>query len=712
MVTWNQEYYHPMDKEYDITIPVEPMPAVPPESDIPDEVGYGVKDIGMSVPMGIAASNVQGVQAKIRAGTPAIEIQFSGVGASRGQAHTPGVYGEDQRKALEEIRKASEVKFTTHATYGIMGLTGVDQQGNFSWTHRKLAVDEVKRAIEFAADTAGGGSVVVHTGEFERPIATEKWARDENGRLIFRRYLHEADDAQYKVIDDRTGQVISTVQKDRLVPRPVWNRAKQDYNGTDQDGNPVSVKKDDYIDYEGKKIIDPYDVARGRVPEYNPATGRFKTEYSHFDDFVKEAGEMNREKERKLGKQLTEEEMVYPEEAYLQATLETNEGQSRGWAVYYAQGFERDKEMIKKLKKMKEFYEQLDKTMPEDEKWKIMREDNELRRYSELLPSETKHPLEMIEKEIKEAQHRMEYGYQGAASLEQQAWETRETRKHIKSQIKRMFAAGYRSYAEAGIYAMNKTTNQKNPLVITMEHIFPERFGGHPEELKKIIYGSREKMVGLLTSKYREEEMWNPKTKQYEKKKLENGYYQARMSKAEAEKVAETHIKATIDTAHANLWRKYYINDSNKTPEENQQYFNKWMVNQMEDLMKNKLIGNVHLSDNFGYDDEHLSPGQGNAPIKEIVKMLKRHGYKEAITVEPGAAATTDQGDVYGLMQTWRHFGSPIYGLHTPTQVGAPNRSWTDVQYSYFGQTYSPYFVFGAYSPSNDWTLWSGTPME
>ncbi|NQV08267.1 sugar phosphate isomerase/epimerase [Candidatus Woesearchaeota archaeon] len=706
---FNEDYYHPMDRDYDITIPVEPMPAIPPESEIPDEVGYGVKDIGMSVPLGIAANNVQGVQAKLRSGVNAIELQFSGVGRSQGQNQTPGIYGKDQRQALDEIRRINEVDFTTHATYGIMGMTGVDQQGNFSWEHRKMAVDEIKRAIDFASDTAGGGSVVVHTGEFDRPMATQKWARDEDGKVIFRRYLHEADDAQYKVIDDRTGQVMTTVSRDRLVARPVWNRTKDEYDGTDIEGKSVHIKKGDYVDYAGRRINNPYDVAHGRVPEYDSNTGRFRTEYWHFDDFIKEAEGLNREKEQELGRRLTEDEMIFPEEAYLQATLETNEGQSRGWAVYYAQGFERDQKLIEDLEKMREVYGKLDRDMPEEDKWKIMKQEG---RQSSVLPPESKAPLELIEKELKEAKHRLEQTHQASSSLEQQAWETAETRKHIKSQYKRMYSAGYRSYAEAGIHAMNNSNNPKNPIVVTMEHIFPERYGGHPEELKNLIYGSRRRMVDMLTNKYREEEVWNTETKQYEKKKIENDYYRPGVSKEKAEKAAEKHIKATIDTAHANIWRKYYVQDPKLSKEQNDKKFDNWLVGQMKDLMKNKLIGNVHLSDNFGYDDEHLSPGQGNAPIKEIVKMLKKHGYDKAITVEPGAAAQTDLGDFYGVMQTWRHFGSPMYSMGASMGGGAPSKSWTDVQYSYFGQTYAPYFVFGSYAPSNDWTLWTGVPME
>jgi len=57
-----------------------------------------------------------------------------------------------------------------------------------------------------------------------------------------------------------------------------------------------------------------------------------------------------------------------------------------------------------------------------------------------------------------------------------------------------------RHYAEAALHAMAKSPDPKNPVFVAMEGIFPERFGGHPQELKWLIEKSREKMVEYLTS--------------------------------------------------------------------------------------------------------------------------------------------------------------------------------------------------------------------
>jgi hypothetical protein len=61
------------------------------------------------------------------------------------------------------------------------------------------------------------------------------------------------------------------------------------------------------------------------------------------------------------------------------------------------------------------------------------------------------------------------------------------------------------------------------------------------------------------------------------------------------------------------------------------------------------------------------------------------------------------------LTQTWRAFGAPIY--RSGFSIGAPGK-FSEVHHSYFGEGQPPYFIYGAYSPSNDWTMWTQTPME
>ena len=127
----------------------------------------------------------------------------------------------------------------------------------------------------------------------------------------------------------------------------------------------------------------------------------------------------------------------------------------------------------------------------------------------------------------------------------------------------------------------------------------------------------------------------------------------------------------------------------------------------MGEMAKRKVVGHVHLDDNYGYHDDHLAPGEGNAPIKEMIQALKNNGYKGELIVEPGADWTTDVSGFSSVMKTWKLFGSPVYGVG----AGMRGRGWSEAR-GYMGMTQPPYFVFGGYSPAEDWTLWSGVPLE
>ncbi|MBW2989985.1 hypothetical protein KY358_06750 [Candidatus Woesearchaeota archaeon] len=734
--------HHPM---------VDYMNSMDPEMyghDLKEKPSTSIKDIGMSVPMGISAQNVAGIYSKIRMGIGSIEIGFPGAVQGQRQAQTPGMYGEDQRQAIRELANINEIKLTTHAPYPMMGMMGRDPRDNFSVTNARQNLHEIQRAIDFASDTAGSGSVVVHTGEWERPL-TEIYlddptgkinlSYDEDGRQLFRKIQQETHDAKFILLDDRTSQKMETTQKDRKVSIPVWKKADQDYDGKYQDvhptqkseewmnkykGEPVRIKKGDYVDYENNKIIDPYNVKFGRVPEFDEESRGFKVDYQEFNYFKEEAEEeteFNRKHWKEMhGKKWDEDDLWYykgvrhADEAFLHATLETNEGHSRGWAVQFAQDSKEHLKILEKLHEAKKFYEKLSDDIPPEEKWKIMKQDARMYNMTHgIIPPETKDPLKMINEEISNVKTRIEYARQSSASQLQQAEDTAETRRHIVNPTKRFKLHAARMYAEAGIRAMQRTKDPDNPVFLAIENLFPDRFGGHPQELKYVIDNAREWFVRFLTQKEipyglmgKEQDTYKGTTRGLSQ------FYKQGMSKQEAEKLAQKYIKATWDTGHANMWRKYWQIKPGQSIEQADEDFKKWYMKEFDKLAKKGYIGNIHLTDNFGFQDDHIAPGQGNAPIKDVMNTLKKYGYDKAITVEPGADASTDLSDFHGVMKTWRYLGSPIYGIGGGG--GAPHapQTWGNVQYSYFGQNKPPYFIFGAYAPSNDWTLWSQVPME
>ena len=275
-------YAMPMDREYGGSSPS-------PNNKSTNDVGVGIGDVGMSMGLG-PVPNVQAVGAKMRAGAKTVELGFMGQGKGSGQGHTPGMYGKLQRQALREMQTSSRTDFTTHATVGVMGLAGMDQQGNFSKQNRNMAVDEIKRAVDFAADVARGGPVVVHTGEFQRPLVDADW----NEGNKFKMYDEEEERATYRVVDSRTGAVIQEARKNRRVARPIWNTAEEGIEYTDFDGSKKKASHEYdaygrliYMDYFGNRLPD-----EKRVPKFDKETNHFEARQMDWEDLKDEAVQM------------------------------------------------------------------------------------------------------------------------------------------------------------------------------------------------------------------------------------------------------------------------------------------------------------------------------------------------------------------------------------------------------------------------------------
>ena len=303
--------------------------------------------------------------------------------------------------------------------------------------------------------------------------------------------------------------------------------------------------------------------------------------------------------------------------------------------------------------------------------------------------------MNYIEKAEKQLKQQIDNYYEISDSMQRRSQEQKrqigytdpDTGKRIEGTIASIEEVGLersaRTLAEAGIYAMERSRDSKDnyklltekPVFIAPENIFPETgYGGHPQELKELILKSREEMANML----------------HEKKN---------MPMDKAKQFAADHIKATFDIGHANTWKKYF-----KGTEEE---FKKWLKEQVTDLNKAEIIGHVHISDNFGYYDEHVDPGQGNAPIKEFTELMKESGYKGSLIVEPGAQ------DIRAWTSMLNAMKSPIY------RIDGSSTSWTDIENSFVGQTYSPSYIVGEYAPDHSlmeehksWRFWSQTPIE
>jgi sugar phosphate isomerase/epimerase len=615
-------HYNSMDGEYQAT---EETPLAEME----------VQNIGISTLP--TADQTQQLKGRIFQGASRVELGFSGrgKGSLQGSNTTPEMYGKDERQDIRELAKLNEIKLSTHASYNIGTLSGLGQ-GGFDDNAREATLREIQRAIDFAGDTAGGGAVVVHTGEFPRSI--HEWYKEEG----FTAFEEEEDKAVIHLVDRLNGKVIESIRKDQEVFWPVWEK--------DKDGN---YKKDKWGNF---------------IPVYDKDTHEFKIDKMTWKDFENYADMYNKHELKPNEKPIT------AAQAFYRASLDSRRQYALAWGIENAKRYEDLQDRKKKFEKTLEFYEELEKNIPEEEKWKIKQQIQ----FDRLVPPDIKDPTEYLRDSIRDIETNIKYSQEMSASQMQQAKEMEYTAERAVPIEDYGIERAAKTIAQAAEFAYNKsktleTRGQlKAPIFVAPENIFPEQYGAHPQELKNLILEARETFVKRNKTRFGE---------------------------SKAKQLAENHIKATFDVGHAYTWRKYFEGDPNKTMEENDKDFNNWLFKQVDMLNKSGVIGEVHVSDNFGWEDEHVTPGQGKAPIKEFVDRMKKAGLKDLI-VEPA------HQDYRAMLGGWREFGAPVYGA-------APNQQkWSDIQFSYFGRTRRPYFVFGDYAPSQDFTLWSQVPME
>ncbi|MBS1266322.1 MAG: hypothetical protein MAG795_00289 [Candidatus Woesearchaeota archaeon] len=610
-----------------------------------------VKNIGIST--NPTADQTQQLKARIFQGASRVELGFMGrgKGSKQGRQTTPEMYGQDERRDMRELAKINEIKLSTHASPNAGPMSGMTQ-GKFDPQAREKVLHEIQRAIDFAADTARGGTVVVHAGEFPRSIQ-EWYGKDEHGKHKFRGFEDEDKEGTMYLVDSQTGKLIEGVRKDQKVQ---WPKYEKDENGHiifDDEGYPQPIFDND----------------------------KWQVETADWNDFERYADSYNQWLRKNKPKNSNGEprEEITPEQAFYRAQLDTRIQYAKGWANQYNEQYKEAIERKEKFEDALKSYQKLEDNMDPDEYWKIekMIPNDQL----QLVPPDVKRPTQYLQEQLDKMDQQIQYAREMAVSQYQQAREYEKTVERAQPIDKYAIKRSATTIAKAAEFAYNKSKalqqkgKLKSPISVSVENIDPDMYGAHPQELKKLIQVARKKFI--------------------ERNKK-------RLGESKAKKAAQDHINATFDVGHAYMWRKYYQGDPNKSFEENSKEFNKWLLNQVEDLNKEEYIKHVHISDNFGWNDEHVTPGQGIVPIKEFVKRMKDAGMKDLI-VEPA------HQDYRAMLGGWREFGAPIYGATAPK---AGNR-WSDIQHSYFGKARTPYFVFGGYAPNREeFTLWSQVPLE
>ncbi len=617
-----------------------------------NSMDFSTRQFGSSAKWGDV---IQGLKSELAMGASHVEIGFSGKdkGNLSGTQTTPEMFDKVKREEVRQLAKLNDVTLSTHATVQISGVSGWGERG-FDDKAKNQTLQEIKRTIEFAADTAEGGAIVVHTNEFPRVVKDERFDMGEK----------KGEETVY-LVERESGGVIP-VQKSKILHLPEWQ--KND--------------KGEFVDIDGKVIQDPREVDK-RVPVFDDK-GQVSVKEVRFDDIKKEIDKWN---ECHSNEQLNPEKEFRLREEFQKLQMEEPR------RLQYLREYHKMMDKAKTFKEEISKWQRLEKGASEQKMdyWKQALADQ----YKELaaFDMEDKKPSEILKEVSKQLQEEAVGLREGYVGFERHKRDLERLYRNLDTIEKVGVERSADTFAKAAMYAYNIEEDRRkkgNPLgkdmFIAPENMMAEwGYGSHPDDLKNIVIESRKAMVKMLVEK-------------------------KGMDKGEAKKVAKSHIKATFDIGHANTWAKYFEEDPNLSPDENKKKFDKWLMGKVKELQKDDVLGHVHLSDNFGYYDEHLSVGKGNAPMKDFMKLLKDKKYEGDIIVEWGAQGPDEPSGAH--LAAWANLAqSPIYRVE-----GVAGPQWSDIQGGYFGRGSSPITPVGRYATAlgKDWQMWSysDAPIE
>jgi hypothetical protein len=637
-MVFNTEYYTTLDRGYHHY----PTPnAEPVAMDFPEPVesisNFTYKEVGTTVDANIHP--IQGMNAKIREGAARLEMGFFGTGKGGfgGQNATPEILGKLEREQFRELAKINEVSVSTHASPGFAGLSGFNpRSGKFEDEMIQNNLKEIYKAVEFAGGASTGGAVVFHTGEWQRPLV-QAGLTEKDRREGKKEGLFKEYDNEYK--------------------------KSQVYAADPETGQIIAVGRDEKF-YFPKETYDPktkmWFVDRD-------SEGRPVVEEKNYDEAIQYIRDKHKgeEKYEKMG------EVELAVMAKYEQKLKNAEGDALRFSFELAE-WQKD---LGKVIESKKFYKDLWDNTPEKDRWQLMKEFSG--RYGKYVPSDIRNPADFLAEQEKELKEKIR-AYQSTSTSAQEQYEGfRKLVERIKPLEEVGIERTAKGVAKAGMKAMFETDKNRKelnePIFISPESYEPSTYGAHPDEIRNIITKSRQEMTNMLTKQ---------------------GY-----SRHEAEEKAKQHIKGTLDSGHFNMWRQHFQAKEGENPAQTSKRFEKWYIGETEKMFKNGLIGQIHLSDNWGYDDEHLTAGQGNIPLKEFIKLAEKHGIKNIIA---------ERGSFNGptiLPDTLAAIGSPVYSL-------GRRISFNNIRNAHFGYAAPANYIVGAYAPSNEWRLWSEVPLE
>ena len=175
------------------------------------------------------------------------------------------------------------------------------------------------------------------------------------------------------------------------------------------------------------------------------------------------------------------------------------------------------------------------------------------------------------------------------------------------------------------VFEAYKKYKDNAPLML-LENLMPEGTLGSAQDLVDTIEASRTKLVNKLIK-------------------------EKNMGKDKAEDVANKLIGVTWDVGHINFMRKHGYTEAD-------------VIRETKKIAP--YVKQVHITDNFGFNDAHLPPGMGNAPIKEEMVEIVREMRKKGLEFKKGSVIV-EAGSYVGQFKesphppTLEYFESPLY---------------------------------------------------
>ena len=235
------------------------VPDVSPSANIEEPV-FTLGDIGQTVPevdpSGRLKNIVQTVQAALRSGAGQLQLVLM-VPPESAIGGRPKAYGKEVRTALKDLLYANKANLVgIELPTALNNLSGMNmQRGTLDEDTRKRHLDEVKDAIQFAAEVAGGGGIDIVSWEAPRTLISPKWNQQGKWKGVFKMPGQD----EIIVVDDRTGAIHKLPKEG--IPAPIENKK----------GEIPMWKWEDFVKYaeeKSKKLgkpVDPLDEYKDAI---------------------------------------------------------------------------------------------------------------------------------------------------------------------------------------------------------------------------------------------------------------------------------------------------------------------------------------------------------------------------------------------------------------------------------------------------------------